>query len=70
MENCFSRSIYDDLFTIIPFYEKYIIQNIWEINDNLLFQELLQTKNNLFMILGESIVGKLNSTHINKIISE
>jgi hypothetical protein len=56
--------------SFIPFYEKYRVLNVWEISDDLLFQELSQTKTNNLMILGGSAVGQLNSTHINKIVSE
>ena len=56
--------------SFIPFYEKYRVQNVWEINDDPLFQKLSQTENKNFMIMGGSAVGQLNSTHINKIVSE
>ena len=56
--------------SFIPFYEKYRILNVWEISDDPLFQELSQTKTKNLMILGGSAVGQLNSTHINKIVSE
>ncbi len=58
------------LSSFIPFYEKYRVQNVWEINDDPFFQKISQIKNEKSLIIGGSAVGQLNSTHINKIISD
>jgi len=56
--------------SFIPFYEKYRVLNVWEINDNPFFQKISETTNENILIMGGSAVGQLNSTHINKIVSE
>jgi len=56
--------------SFIPFYEKYRVQNVWEISDDSFFQKISQTKNEKLLIVGGSAVGQLNSTHINKIVSD
>ena len=56
--------------SFIPFYEKYRVLNVWEINDDPFFQKISETPNENILIMGGSAVGQLNSTHINKIVSE
>jgi hypothetical protein len=56
--------------SFIPFHEKYRVLNVWEINDDPLFQKLSQTTNKNLLIMGGSAVGQLNPTHIDKIISK
>jgi len=56
--------------SFIPFYEKYRVLNVWEINNDPFFQKISETTNENILIMGGSAVGQLNSTHINKIVSE
>lgn len=56
--------------SFVPFYDQFRIKNVWEINDDPFFDKILQNPNEKFFIVGGSAVGQLNSTHINKIVSE
>jgi len=58
------------LSSFIPFYEKYRVPNVWEINDDPFFQKILQINNEKLLIIGGSAVGQLNSTYLNKVISD
>ena len=58
------------LSSFVPFYEKFRIRNVWEITDHPFFEQISKTTNEKFLIVGGSAVGQLNSTHINKVISE
>ena len=58
------------LSSFIPFYEEYRVPNVWEINNDPFFQKISQIENEKLFIIGGSAVGQLNSTYINKIISD
>ena len=58
------------LSSFIPFYEKYRVPNVSEISDDPLFQKISQINNEKLLIIGGSAVGQLNSTHLNKVISD
>tara|TARA_B110000467_G_scaffold20303_1_gene17860 strand:+ start:89 stop:1030 length:942 start_codon:yes stop_codon:yes gene_type:complete len=58
------------LSSFIPFYEEYRVPNVWEIDDDPFFQKISQIKNEKLFIVGGSAVGQLNSTYINKVISD
>ena len=58
------------LSSFIPFYEEYRVLNVWEINNDPFFQKISQIENEKLFIIGGSAVGQLNSTYINKIISD
>ena len=58
------------LSSFIPFYEKYRVPNVSEINNDPLFQKISQINNEKLLIIGGSAVGQLNSTHLNKVISD
>ena len=46
------------------------VPNVWEINNDPFFQNISQIENEKLFIIGGSAVGQLNSTYINKIISD
>ena len=58
------------LSSFIPFYEKYRVPNVWEIDDDPFFQKISQINNEKLLIIGGSAVGQLNSTYLNKVISD
>jgi len=58
------------LSSFIPFYEKYRVPNVSEISDDPLFQKISQINNEKLLIIGGSAVGQLNSTHLNKVLSD
>ena len=58
------------LSSFIPFYEEYKVPNVWEINNDPFFQKISQIENEKLFIIGGSAVGQLNSTYINKVISD
>ena len=58
------------LSSFIPFYEKYRVPNVSEINDDPFFQKISQINNEKLLIIGGSAVGQLNSTYLNKVISD
>ena len=58
------------LSSFIPFYEEYRVPNVWEIDNDPFFQKISQIKNEKLFIVGGSAVGQLNSTYINKVISD
>jgi len=58
------------LSSFIPFYEKYRVPNVWEINNDPFFQKISQINDEKLFIIGGSAVGQLNSTHLNKVISD
>ena len=58
------------LSSFIPFYEEYRVPNVWEINNDPFFQKISQIENEKLFIIGGSAVGQLNSTYINKVISD
>ena len=58
------------LSSFIPFYEEYRVLNVWEINNDPFFQKISQIENEKLFIIGGSAVGQLNSTYINKVISD
>ena len=58
------------LSSFIPFYEKYRVPNVSEINNDPLFQKISQINNEKLLIIGGSAVGQLNSTHLNKVLSD
>ena len=58
------------LSSFIPFYEKYRVPNVSEINDDPFFQKISQINNEKLLIIGGSAVGQLNSTYLNQVISD